>query len=225
MYKKMAMQHGGVCMMIVKKSDTGVEFIGSGFLCHESGYIATCAHLLNLTDQLAIIPPALLNDFNVMTLDRVMTYDVSVVQFNTENDVALLKILTPPVLSFPDQILGCDENIHVGSSVGYLGFPFAQSGLHTLKMSQTIISSKVISNSGTKQFQLDAMVHEGNSGGPLIDLASNKIIGIISGRFSPVGNAGLIKIGNHALGTESSISFATSINYLLELLKSEGINV
>ncbi len=112
----------------------------------------------------------------------------------------------------------------VGSSVGYLGYPFGQSGLHTLKVSQTIISSKVISD-GTKQFQLDAMIHEGNSGGPLIDLSSNKVIGIISGRFSPTGNGGTVRIGNHALGTDSTISFATIITYGIELMKSEGLHV
>ncbi|MEB6607566.1 serine protease [Aeromonas sanarellii] len=226
MFKQMAQYHGGGCIMIVKKTDEqGVEFIGSGFLCHRNGYILTCAHTINLTDKIAIIPPQPLNEFNQLTLERVNPIDVSVAQYDSDNDVALLKIDNPPALSLPENIFGNESSVQVGSSVGYLGFPFGQSGLHTLKISQSIISSKVKSTSGTKQFQLDAMIHEGNSGGPLIELASGKIIGIISGRFSPTGNGGTVRIGNHALGTESTISYATSINYALDLMKSEGLNV
>lgn len=226
MYKGIAQHLGGGCMMIVRRQDDkGVGFVGTGFLCHSKGYILTCAHSINLTDKLAIIPPQPLNEFNQLTLDRVQTINVTVAQHNSKNDVALLKIVIPTPLAVPPNILGNENISPIGSSVCYLGFPFGQSGLHTLKVSQSIISSKVKSQNGTKQFQLDAMVHEGNSGGPLIDLQSGQIIGIISGRFSPTGNGGSIKIGNHSLGTESSISYATSINYGIELMKSEGLSV
>lgn len=226
MYKSMAQHHGGGCLMIVKRQDDqGVGFVGTGFLCHSKGYIITCAHTINLTDKLAVIPPQPLQQFNPMTMDRVNVVDVSVAQFDSENDITLLKINNPPPLSVPASIFGNENNIHVGSTVGYLGFPFGQSGLHTLKVSQSIVSSKVVSQNGTRQFQLDAMVHEGNSGGPLIDLATNQVIGVISGRFSPTGNGGSIRIGNHALGTESTISYATTISYAIELMESEGINV
>lgn len=221
MFKYMAQHHGGGCMMIVRRDHQGVDFVGSGFLCHSKGYILTCAHTINLTDKLCVIAPQPLQQFNPMTMDRVNVIDVSVAQFDTDNDVALLKIINPPPLSVPTNIFGDENKVPVGSTVGYLGFPFGQSGLHTLKVSQSIISSKVISRSGTKQFQLDAMVHEGNSGGPVIDLATNQIIGVISGRFSPTGNAALLRIGNYDLGTESSISYATTISYGLELIKSE----
>jgi serine protease Do len=225
MYKGIAQNHGGGCMMIVKKDDKGVDFIGSGFLCHSKGYILTCAHSINLTDKLAILPPQPLNEFNQLTLDRVHPIDVTVVQHDPVNDVTLLKIVNPPSLSVPNNIFGNETTSQVGSSVCYLGFPFGQHGLHTIKVSQSIISSKVKSENGTKQYQLDAMVHEGNSGGPLVDLQTGQIIGIISGRFSPIGNNGGVKVGGRALGTESTISYATSINYGIELLKSEGLNV
>lgn len=225
MFKAIAQHHGGGCIMIVKKETEQVTFIGSGFLCHSQGYILTCAHTINLTDKLAIVAPQPLNEFNQLTLERVNTFDVTVAQFDANNDVALLKIVNPSPLSVPANILGDEKIPQIGSSVCYIGFPFGQIGLHTIKISQSIISSKVKSQNRTNQFQLDAMVHEGNSGGPLIDLSSGQIIGIISGRFSPTGNGANIRIGNHALGTESSISYATSINYGKDLMIAEGLNV
>jgi serine protease Do len=225
MLRKIAAQHGNGCLMIVRKTIDGTaEFVGSGFLCHSKGYVLTCAHSINLTDNLAIVPPHPINDFNPLTFERLQLIDVNVAQFDAANDVALLKTSSPQSITVPDNIFGDDHQIMVGSSVAYLGYPFGQSGLHALKVSSSIISSKVISTN-TRQYQLDAMVHEGNSGGPLIDIATGRIIGIINGRFSPTGNGGGIKIGNYALGTESSISYATTISYGKELLKSEGLNV
>lgn len=225
MLKKIAQQHSGGCLMIVRhKNDGGVEFIGSGFLCHSGGYVLTCAHSINLTDKLAVIPPQPINDFNQLTLERVNVINVNVAQYNAENDVALLKITEQQPIVVPENIFGSDEHVMVGASVAYLGYPFGQTGLHALKLSSSIVSSKVISTNNTKHYQLDAMVHEGNSGGPLIDISTGRIIGIISGRFSPTGNGGGIRIGNHSLGTESSISYATTISYGKDLLKCEGIN-
>lgn len=227
MFKSIARRHSGGCSMIIRqqKDKDGVEFIGTGFLCHKNGYYLTCSHTINLTDKLGVIPPFPINEFTPITLERVNILSVSVAQFDTNNDVALLKIDNPPPLSVPDNLIGDPETILVGSSVAYLGYPFGQSGLHALKVSSSIISSKILSQKGTKQFEIDAMVHEGNSGGPLIELRTNQIIGIVNGRFSPTGNAGGVKIGNHSLGTESTISYTTSIEYGIDLMKSEGLNV
>lgn len=226
MLRQIAQHHSGGCLMIVRHTKEGsVEFIGTGFLCHKQGYILTCSHFINLTDKLAAIAPQPINEFNPLTLERVNVISLTISQYNSKNDVALLKISDPISVMVPDNIIGDEKNIHVGSNVAYLGFPFGQSGLHTLKISSAIISSKVINANNTKNFQLDTMVHEGNSGGPLIDIATGKIIGIISGRFSPTGNGGGIKIGNYSLGSESVISYATTISYGKELLKEEGINV
>ena len=64
------------------------------------------------------------------------------------------------------------------------------------------------------------MIHEGNSGSPLIDLQSNQIIGIVTKRFNP-SPAGGIRIGQRHLGVETNISYATVIEYGIELLKNE----
>ena len=224
MLRDIVQKHASGCVMIVKKNDTGgVDFIGTGFLCHNKGYIATTAHFINLTDKLAIIAPQPVANFNVITLNNVNYWDVIIAQFNTSDDVALLKISAPPTLSVPDQLFGDEDQIPVGSSVGYLGYPFGQSGLHVLKVSSCVISAKVISTNKVKQFQIDSTVHDGGSGGPLIDIISGQIIGVISGRFSPIGNNGGIQIGNYKLGTDSTISFAVTINYIKQLLKDEGL--
>lgn len=225
MLRNIVTMHSQGCVKIVKKTDNNnVMFLGTGFLCHNNGYIATCAHLINLTDKLAMVQPQPINTFNPLIQSKVNIFDLRVVQFDPQNDVALLKIINPPLLRVPDNLFGDEDTVLVGTSVGYLGYPFGDK-ISPLKASISIISSKALAdNNTTKQFQLDTMVHNGNSGGPLIELASGKIIGIICGRFSPTGNSGaVINIGGYNLGTESVISFANTINYLKALLKSEGL--
>ncbi|MCI1007794.1 trypsin-like peptidase domain-containing protein [Pseudomonas oryzihabitans] len=218
--------HAGGCIMIAKIAEgEQLSFAGTGFICHPKGYILTCAHILNLTERYCIIPPQPFNQFNNMTITYPQILETSVAQYDPENDVALLKIKNNSEISMPNNIFGAPEKIPVGATVCYLGYPYGQQGLHTLKASQGIVSSKVISTNGTNQFQIDAMIHEGNSGGPLIDVNTNQIIGLINGRFSPTGSQGSIFIGSHALGTDSTISFATTIDYGVELLKSEGVNL
>lgn len=223
-YKQIAQRHAGGCLMIVRHREDMVEFVGTGFLCHSKGYVLTCAHTISLADKLSVVPPAPINQFNPATLQQVNVLSLSVAQYDAQNDVALLKFVNPPPLTVPDNLLGQEDGVLVGASVCYMGFPFGHSGLHTLKVSGSLISGKAISTSGTKQFQFDAMVHEGNSGGPLIELSTGQMIGIVLGRFSPTGSGGSIRIGNHPLGTESTISYAACINYGRALLKSEGVN-
>lgn len=229
MLRHVVKRHAGGTVMLVGKTvgpdGPMVDFKGSAFLCHSDGYLLTAAHTITLGDQLGFIPPAPIEAFNPATFSNVNVLDVTVAQYDAQNDVALLKIKIPPPLTVPDNGFGMDTETPVGATLCCLGYPYAHVGQHALKVSSTVLSSRVISKSGTRQIQFDAMVEPGNSGGPLIDATTGKVIGIVSGRFSPIGNGGGLMIGNHPLGTESTISYATAISHGLALMKGEGLNV
>lgn len=226
MFRMIAKHHGGGCAMLARQiDDKTIELLGTAFICHDKGYLLTAAHTFSLKDKLGFVPPAPVDQFNSSQLNNFLFLPVSVAQFDAANDVALLKIANAGAVTVPPNIFGSDDLAPVGASVGYLGFPHAHNGQHALKVSGTILGSKVLAPNGTKQLVLDSMAEAGNSGGPLVDLASNRIIGVISRRFSPAGNGASIRIGNHALGTESMISYATAISHALALLTAEGLHV
>lgn len=225
MYRKLVAAHANGCSMLLRKNGDGVDFLGTAFLVDGTGYFLTCAHTIQLDMDLAIVPTQPINEWNNMTQERVNTINVEVAQFDTINDCALLKLKGDFTANVMPNMFGDPHKLPVGASVLYFGYPFGDKGLHTLKASSSIISSKAINNNGTKHFQLDSMVHDGNSGGPLVDVHTGQIIGMISGKFNPSGNSGGIMIGNYALGSESSISYATSIEYGISLMKEEGLNV
>jgi serine protease Do len=225
MFRNSVKHHAAGCAMLARRvDDKTINLIGTAFLCHTKGYLLTAAHAFSLTDRIGFVPPAPVDQFNPSQLTNFSFIAATVAQYDAANDVALLKIDESATVTVPTGIFGTDDLAPVGASVCYLGFPHAHNGQHALKVSGTVLSSKVISPEGTKQLVIDSMVESCNSGGPLIDATSGRIIGVISGRFSPTGNGGSVRIGNHPLGTESTISYATAISHALELLQAEGLH-
>lgn len=225
MFRHVWKSHAGGSLMVVRKNADNIEFVGTGFLCSSKGYAVSCAHIVNLTDELGVVPPQDINSFNPITQTRANYIPVTVAQYDPTNDVVLLKFPSDVPVHAPDRIFGEPERMEVGSSIICLGYPFGQFGQHTLKMTSGIISSKILTEEGTKQFQLDAMIHDGNSGGPVIDAKTGQIIGIVSGRFSPAGSGGGLMIGSYQIGSESSIGLATIATYAVDLMRAESVYV
>lgn len=219
MYRTLYKQHSQGVVMLAKQLENTVEFLGTGFLAHEKGYFLTCSHIINPTDSIVALFPPSLNTFNPMTLGKVTTIPLILVQNNPSNDVALLKMDNGDV-KVPPNILGETATLECGSNIATIGFPFGYESLHLQSITQGIISAKTINANNVKLIQFDSMIHEGNSGGPLLDLKTGKIIGIVTNRFNPTKGGGVM-IGNHQLGVETNISYAAIIEYGIELIENE----
>ena len=72
--------------------------------------------------------------------------------------------------------IGDSSDVYIGQQVVFFGYPF---GKRNLSMHTGIISS-IYDKNGIKVFQIDGSVNNGNSGGPLIDIETGEIIGLIS---------------------------------------------
>ena len=221
MYKELNKKFFGAVFMLAKKTETNVEFLGTGFLVSEKGYLLTCSHIINPLDPVVAIQVGNLNSFNPMTLGKVNFLDLTLVQNDAINDVALLKIKADIGAQVPTNIFGDTTKLECGSRVAIIGFPFGNSGLHLQSITSGIISSKAITSTGIKLLQFDGMIHEGNSGSPLINLDTNQIVGVVTNRFNPSAGGAKIMTGNRQLGVETNISYASIIEYGQELLKTE----
>lgn len=69
-----------------------------------------------------------------------------------------------------------DEEVYIGQKVCIFGYPL---GKENLSMNKGTISS-IYERCGVKVFQIDGIVNNGNSGGPLIDAKTGKVIGIVT---------------------------------------------
>ncbi|HEA46241.1 MAG TPA: trypsin-like serine protease [Candidatus Pacearchaeota archaeon] len=154
---------------------------GTGFLIDEEGYIVTNFHVLNGGSII-----------NAITFEQ-ETISASLVGFNTNLDIALLKIPgTHNAFEFGDS-----DSTQVGEKVIAIGNPL---GLQ-FSVSEGIVSAihREGPNGLDAYTQTDAALNPGNSGGPLID-KSGEVIGI----------------NNFKIGGGENLGFALESNFIKE---------
>lgn len=152
--------------------------IGSGVIMDkDNGYIVTNWHVVFKADEITVV----LADGREVTPEWVRS--------DRMTDLAVVKIAPDKLLDIP---IGDSDKVEVGDHVLAIGSP--------MKLPQTVtfgrISAKgrmIVAHSDTYQdyLQTDAAINNGNSGGPLINMAG-EIIGINTAIVSESGtNAGV----------------------------------
>lgn len=143
------------------KSDS--ESIGTGFFINQSGYILTCAHVVDSSVKLWINSP----------LEGKKKIEVVIHSICYDKDCALLKTVDYKNKHFC--LLGDSDLLNQGDAVSAIGYPL---GMDRLK-----ITKGVASGIQDRYIQTDSAINPGNSGGPLFD-ANNKVIGINTAKIA-----------------------------------------
>ena len=134
--------------------------LGSGVIVSEDGYILTNSHVVQTADEISV------------TLSDGRSFAAEVVGLDPPTDVAVLKIGADDLLAAQLADSGAAE---VGDWVLAVGNPFGLG--HTV--TSGIISAKGRTGVGVTHYedfiQTDAVIHPGNSGGPLVDLAGRVV--------------------------------------------------
>ncbi|MCG1029825.1 S1C family serine protease [Virgibacillus halodenitrificans] len=139
---------------------------GSGFLFNDKGDIITNAHVIRDADVLYV------------RTANAQIYPAAVVGVGEEKDVAVIRV---PQLA--DQNLNVEENstVEIGDEVIALGSPHGFQNTVTLGIiSGTDRNFSVDGFDYENVYQISAQITHGNSGGPLIDRETGKVIGINS---------------------------------------------
>lgn len=155
---------------------------GSGFVLTADGYVMTNYH---------VIETPLKNnaDINVMLHDGTK-YVASVVGYEAENDVAVLKIDAD---NLPHVTIGDSDDMNVGDELYAIGNPlgeleFSMTTGHVSALDRLITTE---SNSDPiNMFQFDAAVNSGNSGGPVYN-DKGEVVGVVTAKYSSSGVEGL----------------------------------
>ena len=226
MYKNAAQKYLGACYLLVRKEQERVIFLGTAFLVHEKGYLLTAAHLLGADPgSLMVAKPLDPEHFSPLSMDVVHAVDVEVAKVDTIHNIAVLKLKKDYVISTPDHLLGNTDGLLLGSGLVCLGFPFGHQDLHNLAVRSSILSSKTVLSNGTKLLLFDSMIHDGMSGGPVVSIEDERVVGIVIGRFSPMADGGDFSRGADHPDYETSVSYAVVVEYGTALLEELGIEV
>ena len=199
-------------------------FRGSGFVVGDGTLVVTNFHVLPAGAEVESGPVMMvLASRNPDQLRR-----ARVLSTDRPHDLALLRIDGPPL---PTLMLDAPGNAREGQSVALMGFPiggvlgFAPVTHRGIVASITTAALPAataqqldpralmrLREGNYELLQLDATAYPGNSGGPLLDAETGRVVGII--------NMVLVKAGREsALSNPTGITYAVPVRHLHELLK------
>lgn len=203
-----------------------ITILGSGFCVSDDGKILTAAHLYNkLNDEQRKNLKA-----NVMVkqldkeLEQYKWIPVSLINKDDKNDIAVFQLEDYKNTLLKKIEFGDSEKIEIGQEVYFIGFPYAAQLMNegfgvTLVVNRGIVSNikrdGIDPNHPRNWLIIDAISNPGNSGCPLIDIESNRIIGVMTIAFRTKSQVQ----PNLDIREPMHIAGAKPINLAKELLK------
>ena len=204
------------------------QFRGTGFAVGDGTRVVTCAHVLpEAGSDAALAPLAVLLPRGP---DGAAARQASVESVDRAHDIAVLKI---EGAALPALALGDAAALQEGAAVALIGFPVGGALGFAPVIHRGIVSAvtpMVLPTAAARQlderairalrgaafdiYQLDAVAYPGNSGGPLFDADSGRVVGVV--------NMGLVKANREtALSQPSGITYAIPVRHALALLEGK----
>ena len=200
-------------------------FRGSGFVVGDGNLLVTNAHVIESGGDVSIDGSLVVHSNEGGGLGTLRPAEV--VEFDRTHDLALLRFNGNPL---PALELGNAGSVREGQSVAFVGFPLGGVLGFSPVTHRGIVSSitsVALPSPTAKQlddraitriregifalFQLDATAYPGNSGGPLFDIDSGAVIGVVN-------MVTLKDTRESALTHPSGISYAIPVDYVLRML-------
>ena len=146
---------------------------GSGFFVSGDGWILTNHHVVGEAAEVEV------------RAEDGQIRPARVVKVDADADLALLKVDYSPKAWLP--LASSDATM--GTSVFTIGFPNADVQGVAPKFTDGRVSSLSGIRDDALQYQISVPVQPGNSGGPLVDIKSGKVVGVVVAKLSPDMNA------------------------------------
>lgn len=205
------------------------QLLGTGFVVGDGSYVVTNYHVVSKELDVTIV-----QNYVAMTGkgELIKSMKLELLAIDPVHDLAILKMRSKlPALALAD-----DKFLRPGTDVFFTGFPLgAVLGLfpatHTGIIAAVAPDVNPAKNAnqltidmlGRLQrpfmiYQLDATAYPGNSGSPVFDRESGKVIAVINKVFVQAGKEA-------AISNPSGISYAIPVKNLKALAKANDINL
>lgn len=171
-----------------------ITIIGSGFAVSDDGKIISAAHLYNQlnSEQISNLKANVMIEQMDNDLERYKWIPIKLINKDDRNDAAIFQLQEYKETLLKKLDLDDSEKVKIGQEVYFIGFPYAAQLINegfgvTLVVNKGIISNikrDGIDPSHRRNWLIvDAISNPGNSGCPLIDSETNKVIGIMTIAF------------------------------------------
>lgn len=156
---------------------------GTGIIMSEDGYVITNAHVIYDSEYKSGVATKVQVVLNDKYYQGETQLEATVVGYDTEEDIAVLKVQTSQKLVAAE--FGSSDDLRVGELVIAIGNPlgFDLFGTVTTGIVSALDRTVSINDTKMKLIQTDTAINSGNSGGPLIN-SYGQVIGITSAKLS-----------------------------------------
>ncbi|MBT6219601.1 MAG: trypsin-like serine protease, partial [Rhodospirillaceae bacterium] len=199
-------------------SKTGTS--GSGFFVSKLGHIITNEHVVRNCSSITVGDDA---------KKQVVT---TLLETDKRNDLALLKITSTQMASAATKSLITklglklvpkasegllrSDDVELGEDVLVSGYPYGDIYSNTIKVTKGIVSANRGMGDDSGQFQIDAAVQSGSSGGPIYDENGN-IVGVV------VSQLNKLKVAKAIGSFPENVNFGIKASTVRQFLTSSGL--
>jgi len=145
---------------------------GTGFVIHPGGYAVTCAHVVKDATEI----------YARIGVKENAIEKAKIISYNAELDLAIIQIEGRRHIS---AVLDIEGLLYLGDEISILGYPFGSKVAdNVMRMSVSYTRgyiSSIQTRNGHKCALLDISAKAGNSGSPVINCQSGKVVGVLSG--------------------------------------------
>lgn len=202
-----------------------VAYRGTGFVVGNGRQVVTNAHVI--PDKLDVDNNQTLAIFSGRGA-QARARSATVVRIDREHDLALLEFQAP---SLPALVLGNSDAVREGQEVAFTGFPIGMVlGLYPVThrgivaaitpMARPVENSRTLTAAQLRRlrnlydaFQLDAIAYPGNSGSPVYELTTGRVVGVLNSVFVKSSRESVLE-------KPSGISYAIPAKHIKPLLSA-----
>jgi len=170
---------------------------GSGFWVSADGWLLTNSHVVGLATTVDLR----MRDGTII--------QAKIVKTDTVNDLALLKASSAPSSWLP--VSKVEAELKLGQTVFTIGYPNPEIQGVEPKFTDGRISSVTGINDSKNHYQTTVPIQHGNSGGPLVDLLTGWVVGIVDARLEDQRSGAGVANVSYAIKSNVVCTFIDSV--------------
>ena len=193
---------------------------GSGFFISRKGHVITNQHIVSDCRKVTVGNNSKKQvTANVLETDRrndLALLRISNMQMASVETKSLIRKLGIKVVPLATDGLMRSEDVELGENVLVAGYPYGGVFSDDIKVNKGMVSGLRGMGDDTGQFQIDAAVQPGNSGGPIYDENGN-IVGVVMARLNKM------KLANVIGSIPENANFGIKASAVRQFLTSSGL--
>lgn len=194
--------------------------LGSGFFVSKMGHVITNQHVVSDCIKVTVGDNSKRQvTAGVLETDRrndLALLLISSMQTASDETKSLIRKLDIKVVPLASHGLMRSEDVELGERVMVAGYPYGEIFSDTIKVTGGIVSAIRGMGDDSGQFQIDAAVQPGNSGGPIYDENGN-IVGVVIAQLNK------LKMAKTIGSLPENVNFGIKASTVKQFLTSSGL--